>query len=100
VIYSSYDFEESEKEKEAAETVESEGREEEEEDEEQSSGQEKSSGASGVGGEEKLGCHEEKEEGGKLTFTQYNLIMQQLIAHDRNSDWPGRNLAIRPGMEK
>ena len=26
----------------------------------------------------------EREEGGTATLTQYDLIMQQLIAHDRN----------------
>ena len=94
--------------------VESEGGQEEEGNEEESSGQEravglkthKSGGAGGVGGEEKLGCPEkdegskrrrrigvrgvpvegEQEEGGEVTMalTQYDLIMQQLIAHDHN----------------
>jgi len=105
---SSNDFEESEEEEEAAETVETEGGEEEEEDEEESSGQARevnskarhSSGAGGVGGEEKLGCQEKtrvqkrrrkigvhgrpdeggREEGGEVKLTQYNLIMQQWIA--------------------
>ena len=64
----------------------------------------KSSGAGDVGGEDKLGCQEEeegskrrrrigvrggpvegkREEGGEVTLTQYYLIMQQLIAHDRH----------------
>jgi len=59
-----------------------------------------SSGTGGVGGEEKSGCQEEEEgsrrrrrigvhwdpvqEGGKVTLTQYDLIMPRLIAHDRN----------------
>ena len=89
--------------------MESEGAQKDEEDEEESSGQErvvglksrKSSGAGEVSGKEKLGCQEEeegskrrrrigvcggpveggREEGGEeVTLTQYDLIMQQLIA--------------------
>ena len=84
----------------------------EEKGEEESSGQErevgstnrKSSGAGGVGGEEKLGCQEEekgskwrrrigvcggpveveREEGGEATRTQYDFVMHQLIVHGRN----------------
>ena len=92
--------------------MESERGQKEEEDEEESSGQEravgsksrKSSGAGEVSGKEKLGCQEEeegsktrrrigvlggpvegeREEGRKVTLMQYDQIMQQLIAHDRN----------------
>jgi len=68
----SNDFEESEEEEEAAETVESQGGEEEEEDEKKSSGGERAVGS-------------KSGRGGKVTLTQYDLIIQQLIAHDRNN---------------